>query len=294
MWSLKRGFLKDRVYWWRKECILWEVGGLPFFTIGSLSLLLFSSIVICSANSDNDSSIVWLPRRLRDSLLLNLFILSNWMWFKKFLRNCQSYHHSDQSAAILQEKITIHGRQQVWGPRPEPRQSEAVCRLKEALLTPTETGCRSGSQWPADLRGLRGTGLHRSHHLPVHAEGLSLQEGPHVPHVLPSPPDNMAFKLRGHAGHALIPFEEQSRSQAAWEVLKPSWGCLARRGLLLFWCQIMRSWGHWGQPLLLTACASLSHSEAADWCHHLSPLGWQGWGTFRNNGARSFLQDLLF
>lgn len=29
------GFLKDPVYWWRKECILWEVGGLPFFTIGS-------------------------------------------------------------------------------------------------------------------------------------------------------------------------------------------------------------------------------------------------------------------
>lgn len=30
------GFLKDPVYWWRKECILWEVGGLPFFTIGSV------------------------------------------------------------------------------------------------------------------------------------------------------------------------------------------------------------------------------------------------------------------
>lgn len=29
------GFLKDPVYWWRKECILCEVGGLPFFTIGS-------------------------------------------------------------------------------------------------------------------------------------------------------------------------------------------------------------------------------------------------------------------
>lgn len=32
----KGGFLKDPVYWWRNECILWDVGGLPFFTIGSI------------------------------------------------------------------------------------------------------------------------------------------------------------------------------------------------------------------------------------------------------------------
>lgn len=31
----KGGFLKDPVYWWRNECMLWDVGGLPFFTIGS-------------------------------------------------------------------------------------------------------------------------------------------------------------------------------------------------------------------------------------------------------------------
>lgn len=36
LWGLlSGGFLKDPVYWWRKECILWDVGGLPFFTIGS-------------------------------------------------------------------------------------------------------------------------------------------------------------------------------------------------------------------------------------------------------------------
>lgn len=76
LWGLRSGgFLKDPVYWCRKECMLCDVGGLPFFTIGSLSLLLFSSMVICSASSDNDSSIVWLPRSVRDSLLLNFFIL---------------------------------------------------------------------------------------------------------------------------------------------------------------------------------------------------------------------------
>lgn len=37
LWGLRNGgFLKDPVYWWRKECILWDVGGLPFFTIGSV------------------------------------------------------------------------------------------------------------------------------------------------------------------------------------------------------------------------------------------------------------------
>lgn len=77
LWGLRSGgFLKEPVYWWRKECMLWEVGGLPFFTIGSLSLLLLSSTVICSASSDRDSSIVWLPLSVRDSLLLNFFILS--------------------------------------------------------------------------------------------------------------------------------------------------------------------------------------------------------------------------
>lgn len=44
--------------------------------MGSLSLLLLSSMVICSASSDRDSSIVWLPLSVRDSLLLNFFILS--------------------------------------------------------------------------------------------------------------------------------------------------------------------------------------------------------------------------
>lgn len=44
--------------------------------MGSLSLLLLSSMVICSASSDSDSSIVWLPLSVRDSLLLNFFILS--------------------------------------------------------------------------------------------------------------------------------------------------------------------------------------------------------------------------
>lgn len=37
LWGLRSGgFLKEPVYWWRKECMLWEVGGLPFFTIGSV------------------------------------------------------------------------------------------------------------------------------------------------------------------------------------------------------------------------------------------------------------------
>lgn len=39
-------------------------------------MLLLSSTVICSASSDSDSSIVWLPLSVRDSLLLNFFILS--------------------------------------------------------------------------------------------------------------------------------------------------------------------------------------------------------------------------
>lgn len=37
LWGLRSGgFLKEPVYWWRKECMLWDVGGLPFFTIGSV------------------------------------------------------------------------------------------------------------------------------------------------------------------------------------------------------------------------------------------------------------------
>ena len=41
-----------------------------------LSLLLLSSMVICSASSDRDSSMVWLPRSVRERRLLNFFILS--------------------------------------------------------------------------------------------------------------------------------------------------------------------------------------------------------------------------
>lgn len=137
------GFLKDPVYWWRKECILCEVGGLPFFTIGSLSLLLFSSIVICSASSDNDSSIVWLPRSVRDSLLLNFFILST---------ECDLKNPASAGAASREQ-----GRR---GRR----------RGKAAPPTPAATGCRSGSQPLADPRRLRRAGLRRRSRLPALAE----------------------------------------------------------------------------------------------------------------------------
>lgn len=45
-----------------------------------LSLLLFSSMVICSASSDRDSSMVWLPRSVSDKRLLNRFIFSMGLW----------------------------------------------------------------------------------------------------------------------------------------------------------------------------------------------------------------------
>lgn len=69
-------------------------------TIGThspLSLLLFSSMVICSASSESDSSIVWLPRRVSDKRLLNLFILSIGLWGRGGLRE----HTHTQSVLII-------------------------------------------------------------------------------------------------------------------------------------------------------------------------------------------------
>lgn len=104
-------------------------------------MLLFSSIVICSANSDNDSSIVWLPRSVRDSLLLNFFILSI---------ECDLKNPASAGAA-------------------SPDQTRR--RGKAASPTPAATGCRSGFQLLADSRRLRGAGLRRRSRFPAHAEG---------------------------------------------------------------------------------------------------------------------------
>ncbi|TNN47537.1 hypothetical protein EYF80_042258 [Liparis tanakae] len=106
------GFLKEPVYWCRKECMLWEVGGRPFLMKGSgtnrnkngnsrkadltdernlktpqhcfilndffvpLSFVPPSSTVICSASSERDSSTLWLERSVKDRRFLILFIFS--------------------------------------------------------------------------------------------------------------------------------------------------------------------------------------------------------------------------
>lgn len=37
LWGRRKGgFRKDPAYWCRKECMLWEVGGRPFLTMGSV------------------------------------------------------------------------------------------------------------------------------------------------------------------------------------------------------------------------------------------------------------------
>lgn len=121
-------------------------------------MLLFSSIVICSANSDNDSSIVWLPRSVRDSLLLNFFILS-----------------------IECEKSSKCGGR-------VPQRGEARRRGKAAPPTPAATGCRSGSQQLADRGASEGQASAAAAAFRLSPRVRSLREGPRGPLRVAKPP----------------------------------------------------------------------------------------------------------
>lgn len=107
-------------------------------------------------------------------------------------------------------------------------------------------------------------GLRRHSRLPDLAAGPEPREGPRVSHALPSPPVNMAPAPTSRADGPLIPSEQPGASGAGAD------GGLRRSGRALAPDSPRLCGGPRGAqetaggPRSLPACASLSHSAAAD------------------------------